>query len=292
MPYDYEQVSPDVLEKLRYAKSELDILSKGIYDPETQRKLDESMKLVNEFWGGYDKWDSLRVKEQEEQEQTELEKVIEQLVLADQENQRLRQAMSAQPSQSLETPITNHLNLDYTSPIDHQFAEEESESNEDTEGIVRPERKPWQITQRMIDWVEDFESPMQTVGRKEGQPDPLQLARELEKLSKSKYQNTHENREKVRQGAKVFKIPTSRDKFVYKVLGDEEDTSIFKLAAPTFSPDTATKKSNPFQSSWDFYRLQSLGKEYNTPENRKRINQGGKLVKIYTSKHTYYWKVI
>ena len=146
MPYDYEQVSPDVLEKLRYAKSELDILSKGIYDPETQRKLDESMKLVNEFWGGYDKWDSMRVKEQEEQEQTEPEKVIEQLVLADQENQRLRQAMSAQPSQRLETPITNHLNLDYTSPIDHQFAE-------DTEGIVRPERKSW--AQRMVDWVNE-----------------------------------------------------------------------------------------------------------------------------------------
>lgn len=108
MPYDYEQVSPDVLEKLRYAKSELDILSKGIYDPETQRKLDESMKLVNEFWGGYDKWDSLRVKEQEEQEQTELEKVIEQLVLADQENQRLRQSLNTQ-SPSYESPYSNSL---------------------------------------------------------------------------------------------------------------------------------------------------------------------------------------
>lgn len=290
MPYDYEQVSPDVLEKLRYAKSELDILSKGIYDPETQRKLDESMKLVNEFWGGYDKWDSLRVKEQEEQEQTELEKVIEQLVLADQENQRLRQAMSAQPSQSLETPITNHLNLDYTSPIDHQFAEEESESNEDTEGIVRPERKPWQIPQRMTDWVEDFgkEAPHRI---REGDHDPLQLSRELEKLKKSKYQNTPENRKRVMQGAKVVKIPTSRDSFVYKVLGDEKDTSIFKLAAPTFSRDTATKKPKPFQNAVDLQRLMST--QYaNTPENRKRISQGGKLVKIYTSKHTYYWKVI
>ena len=108
MPYDYEQVSEDVLEKLRYAKSELDMLSKGIYDPETQRKLDESMKLVNEFWGGYNKWDSLRVKEQEEQEQTELEKVIEQLVLADQENQRLRQSLNTQ-SPSYESPYSNSL---------------------------------------------------------------------------------------------------------------------------------------------------------------------------------------
>lgn len=108
MPYDYEQVSPDVLEKLRYAKSELDILSKGIYDPETQRKLDESLRLVDQFWGGYDRWDSLRVKEQEEQEQTELEKVIEQLVLADQENQRLRQSLNTQ-SPSYESPYSNSL---------------------------------------------------------------------------------------------------------------------------------------------------------------------------------------
>lgn len=289
MPYDYERVSEDVLEKLRYAKSELDILSKGIYDPETQRKLDESMKLVNEFWGGYDKWDSLRVKEQEEQEQTELEKVIEQLVLADQENQRLRQAMSAQPSQSLETPITNHLNLDYTSPIDHQFAEEESESNEDTEGIVRPKRKPWQIPEKIIDWVEE-ESQAER-DRRKSYVDPLQAAREMDKLEKSKYQNTPENRKRVSQGAKVVKIPTSRDTFVYRVLGDEKDTSIFKLAAPTFSRDTATKKSNPFQISLDVELLRS-SQHANTPENRKRISQGGKLVKIYTSKHTYYWKVI
>lgn len=109
MPYDYEQVSPDVLEKLRYAKSELDILSKGIYDPETQRKLDESLRLVDQFWGGYDRWDSLRVKEQEEQKQTELETVIEKLVLADdQENQRLRQSLNTQ-SPSYESPYSNSL---------------------------------------------------------------------------------------------------------------------------------------------------------------------------------------
>ena len=286
MPYDYEQVSPDVLEKLRYAKSELDILSKGIYDPETQRKLDESLRLVDQFWGGYDKWDSLRVKEQKEQEQTELEEAIEKLVLADQ-NQRLGQAMSAQPSQRLETPITNHLNLDYTSPIDHQFAEEESESNEDTEGKVRPKRKPWQIDRKMLDWIEDFESPMTAPGSQ----DPVQISREIEKLRKSKYQNTPENRKRVLQGAKVVKIPTSRDSFVYKVLGDEKDTSIFKLAAPTFSLDTATKRSNQVQRALDFELLLS-SQHANTPENRKRISQGGKLVKIYTSKHTYYWKVI
>ena len=177
MPYDYEQVSEDVLEKLRYAKSELDILSKGIYDPETQRKLDESLKLVNEFWGGYDKWDSLRVKEQEEQKQTELEKLAEQLLLADQENQRLRQAMSAQSSQRLETPITNH------------FAELEKLKKSKTMYQNTPEDRK-RVIQSHLQLIKLAKQHANT-------PEDRQLYWQL--LRSSKHTNTYEDRKRIRQ---------------------------------------------------------------------------------------------